>query len=397
MARRMNLAVAVAAFLLPVALLAETVALNPEHPQRYTIQKGDTLWDISAKFLREPWRWEEIWRANPQIKNPNLIYPGDEVVLSYQQGEPVLEVRRSGERPTVKLSPRMRTVSLDSVPVPTIPIDAIQQFLARPMVVGADEFDSAAYVVSLEKERLVAGAGHKLYVRGLDTDAGTSFTVYRRGDAYIDPTSGESLGYEAVHIADAVLERGGDPATMVVSRSNKEVLKGDRLLPDTEEAVDSNFHPRQPERAVNGQILSVMDGVSQIGQNQIVVLNIGAQDGVEVGHVMAVYQAGDEVQDAMADKPEVINQSYIELDPAKQGGIDGFSVAADRLVREVSGMLVKQYNRFAHPAEENHDLVNLPEERAGLVMVFRPYERISYALVVDAKRPMHIHDTVTNP
>ncbi len=380
------------------AVLADTLALNPDHPQTYTVVRGDTLWDISARFLREPWRWPEIWEDNPQVKNPHLIFPGDELVLVYRAGEPRLQVRRAGGRPTVKLSPEVREVALSDLAVPTVPIDAIQQFLSRPRVVGARELEAAPYVLSLEKERLIGGAGHKVYVRGLGAESATRFTVYRQGAPYRNPDDPEEvLGYEAIHIGDAVLERRGDPATMVLSRTNREVLKGDRLLAASEETIDSSFFPRGPEGEVAGKIISVVDGVTQIGQHQVVVLNLGTRDGINSGHVMAVYQAGEVIQDTLATLPEKPNEAFIEMDPEHQGGIDGFSVAADRLVREIQDTVVTQFKRFAQPSRKDYQSVQLPEERAGLVMVFRPYERISYALVVDATRPMHILDSVRNP
>ena len=213
----------------------------------------------------------------------------------------------------------------------------------------------------------------------------------------MDPGSGEVLGYEAIHIADAVLVRSGDPATMVISRSTREVLKGDRLLGVTEDTINSHFYPKSPDTAVEGQIISVVEGVTQIGQGQVVVLNLGTSDGVAVGDVVAVYQAGDLIQDPLQIEQARVRDSYVELDPERQGGVDGLSMAADRTVRDIQGLILETYEKYAHPGIKPHRYVTLPEERAGLLMVFQPYDRISYALVVDAVRAIHVHDAVRNP
>ena len=387
-----------ACLLLPAVASAQTVELTSDHPDKYTVQKGDTLWDISATFLREPWRWPDIWQANPQIKNPHLIYPGDEVYLSYQDGRPVLSVRRSGVRPTVKLSPSVREVALEDLAVPTIPIDAIQQFLLRPRVVEEGLLEESPYVVSLGKERLVGGAGQRIYARGFENFSNGRYTIYRQGDPYVSPDEPDViLGYEALHIADAVLEKSGDPATLVISSSKREVLTGDRLLVVTEEPLNSHFFPREPDEVVDGRIISVVDGVNQIGQHQVVVLNVGSNHGIDIGHVMAVYQSGETVVDPYVQVPPRATHSYIETDPEKQGGVDGLSIAADRLVRDIEYIITDQWQRWTDPTATDVQEVTLPDEKAGLLMVFRPYENISYALVLDATRPMHVHDFVRNP
>ena len=193
---------------------ADTLDLAAGHPERYVVQKGDTLWDISARFLRDPWRWPDIWEKNPQIQNPHLIYPGDVVSLVYKDGQPMLRVT-SGARPSVKLSPSVRTEPLVRA-IPTIPIDAIAQFLTDSRVVGEGELEAAPYIVSMGKEHLVAGTSSRVYVRGIVSDQARRFGVYRRGEAYRNPDAAKDdvLGYEALHVADAVLEAGGDPATV---------------------------------------------------------------------------------------------------------------------------------------------------------------------------------------
>jgi hypothetical protein len=235
-------------------------------------------------------------------------------------------------------------------------------------------------------------------VRGVEGTLESRYVIYRPGDVYMDPEQPDRvLGYEAIHVADAVLERTGDPATLVLSRVNREVLTGDRVLPAEEVGIASHFYPRAPEGELRGTIISVVDGLTQVGENQIVVVDLGQADGVEVGHVMAVFQAGEVIQDELATLPPRPTEPYIELDPQRQGGIDGLSAAADRLVRELQERLAEQIERFAHPEKKPYQTVQLPDERAGLVMVVKPYESVSYALVVDATRAIHVNDTVTNP
>ncbi|MFT5394024.1 MAG: hypothetical protein ACI8PT_004230 [Gammaproteobacteria bacterium] len=382
--------VAVLCFVAPATVSAQTAKAN--RPDVYTVNKGDTLWDISARFLNEPWLWPEIWQANPQIKNPHLIYPGDEVSLVFEGGRPRLRVRRYG-RPTVKLSPSVRVVSRGATGIPGIPIDAISQFLSRPRVLGEDVLDTAPYIVSVGKEHLIAGTGFRVYARGPGLASASRFSVFRQGSTYIDPESKEVLGYEALHLGDAVMDRPGDPATLRLVQSHREILAGDRLLPVEEEVFDQMMLPKEPAQKVDGSIIEVVEGVTQIGQYQIVVLNVGDKNGIGRGHVLSVWQKGATVVDKLHRDPhEGIStpESLIENDAAQQGGLDGLTTAADRVVRDIQ--------RSIHDViDDNTHRVTLPSERAGTIMVFRAFERISYALVMDAERPMHVLDRVANP
>jgi hypothetical protein len=345
--------------ILPFALVfsanlpADTVKLAPDHPDEYVVAKGDTLWDISSRFLQDPWLWPELWQINPAIENPHLIYPGDIIHLEYIEGKPVLIIRRGEERsglPTVKLSPGARYSSLETA-IPTIPIDAIKQFLLHPRIVSDEELEASPYIVATSEGHLISGTGDKVYARGLEQDTDVhSYNIVRRGQVYRDPANPKQiLGYEAIDVAGADLTATGDPSTLLITRANREVLKGDRLLAPLDEELDQYFTPRAPQSDVDGQIISVLDGVSRIGRLQTVVINRGRVDGLEKGHVLAVYRTGEVVRDTVG---------------AANGG--------DRMVK-------------------------LPNERAGTLMIVRLFDNISYALVMEATRDLRILDTVDNP
>jgi hypothetical protein len=333
-------------------LLAETVKLAPDHPDRYVVIKGDTLWDIAARFLQDPWQWPEIWYVNPGIENPHLIYPGDIIKLEFENGKPVLKLERPGPGPamqTVKLSPTARISTLDTA-VPTIPLDAIGQFLKYPRVVTERELENSPYLIASLEDHLVNGTDAKIYARGIVDEGVTQYQIVRRGQVYHNPANPkEVLGYEAINVGHARVVRGGDPATLLITEADREVLIGDRLLPAIDDEINHHFTPHAPGAAIDGHILSVMDGLGRIGQFQVVAIDKGARDGLEVGHVLAVYQTGGVVRDRIGSR--------------KLGGAS----------------------------------VKLPDERAGTLMVIRPFDRISYALVMEAARDLRILDKVTTP
>ena len=386
-------------------LVADDVQLRADHPETYTVQKGDTLWDIAGRFLTQPWQWPEIWDSNPQIENPHLIYPGNVVALKFKDGKPSLSIvdADASEPPSsapassvdtprrnVKLSPAIRESSHVEAIHP-IPLDAIQQFLTRPRVVTDSELGQSGYVVGSLDEGLAFGRGHRVYVRGLDQPSTNKYSIFRKGPVYVDPDTGEVLGYEAEHVGDGLIERLGDPATVHIVTSNKEVLKGDRLLPEMRDEIPE-FFPHAPPADIDGKIISVIEGVSQIGQHQVVVLNRGGSDGLEPGHVLAIYQDGKVITDTIASDI-VDRQRQDDLMRAKQDGSFFSSVAddlrtVDRTLRDFLGTPVTSTANIQ---------VELPEERAGELMVFRTFESVSYALVMNFQRPIHILDNVRNP
>jgi hypothetical protein len=365
-------------------LQADEIKLNPDQPDSYVVVKGDTLWDISAKFLQEPWRWPEIWEVNPQIADPHLIYPGDVVSLTYKDGVPTLTVDRDGNPAqqtrsssgrTVKLSPEIRS-SEHAEAISSIPVDVIQQFLVRPLVVTDSEMEDWPYIVSNYDKHLVAGKGSKVYVRGLSSGSTSQrFSVYRKGGAYKSGSgnSARVLGYEALHVADAVIERDGDPATAVIVDSSREVMVGDRLLAQSESDVNTDFIPRSPSNSINGSVISVIDGVSEIGQYQVVVLDLGESDGIETGNVVGVYQAGEMISDRVE-----IDEDW-RVRNRSEGAFDA-----------------NEFANYLGKKKAAGEQVQLPEEYAAVVMVFRTFGKVSYGLVMEATAPIHLNDSVHN-
>lgn len=325
---------------------ADTLDINPQHPDQYTVTQDDTLWDISAKFLKSPWQWRKLWQGNPQIKNPDLIYPGDTLVFSVVGGQPRLQHSSKG-RHVQKLHPSIRQTPLDTA-IKMIPSDAIAQFLNSPRVVSATELEKSPYVVGFPEEHLIAGAGNRVYVRSILQPETLNYTFYRKGSAYIQPETGEILGYEAVHVANATLQKEGDPATLLITQSKQELRIGDRLMPSSENQTALNFFPSSPEIDINGNIINVLNGVSQIGRYDIVVVDKGAADGLKVGHVLAIYQRGKIIQDRL----------------------------------QVPGSITE---------------VKLPNEMAGNLLIFRIFDRVSYALVVEATQAIHVFDKIKTP
>jgi LysM repeat protein len=325
---------------------AEEIALVQDPPRRYTVVKGDTLWDIAARFLKYPWQWPKIWQTNPHLTNPNRIYPGDVLVLEYQNGQPYLALERSSQAPPEKLTPQIRETPIQQA-IPTVPYEAVRQFLTTPKVVGKQEIDSAPYIVSLLNQRLIGGSGDKVYVRGSQDLKGVRYRVFRQGKALKDLETNEVLGYNAIYVAEAALALDGDPATFTITRSVREVLVGDRLLPATEETQALDYHPHPPTQKVRGHIIDFLDGVSQNGRYSVVVIDRGSRDGLEPGHVLEVFQHGVKVLDT---------------------------------VGKVSS-----------------EWISLPDERAGQVLIFRAFGRVSYGLIMQASHPIHLGDLVKNP
>ncbi len=395
-----------AIFLLTISVNADELSINPDHPEAYTVVKGDTLWDISARFLKQPWRWSEIWNVNPQIENPHLIYPGDVISLSYKDGQPVLSMNRGTgqlvQGRNVKLSPTIRSSENDEA-IPTIPIDAIQQFLKRPIVLEKNEMDQWPYVVSSYDEHLIATTGNTIYVRGIDENSdATKYSIFRKGAAYKNPkkdkdSKDEILGYEAIYVGDATLVKKGDPASAIVNVVDREILVGDRLIPQSDEDISTEFYPGSTSRELEGNILSVVDGVSQIGQYQVVVLNLGKEQGIEAGNVLGVYQSGYVVQDKIGPN---IKKSQAQKEAQRAKELEEAGGDASRTLSKIVYAVedgVESFNEtfptIANKQAKSED-ITLPEEYVGVVMVFRTFNKVSYALVMETQGPVHVADAV---
>lgn len=414
-----KLVVFLLAVLLPVAGFGEAPAVKPDHPDSYTVVKGDTLWDISGRFLQEPWRWPEVWEANPQIANPHLIYPGDRISLVYRDGRPVLEVSRGAGGPRyVRLSPEVREYAHDGA-VPAIPMEAIRPFLSQPLVVSKDEMDAWPYVVSSYDQHLIAGPGNKIYVRGLPEEPLEHYSVYRRGPAYVLPDEieearqsralnthtkysdtaqeGEILGYQALYVGDVVVRRSGDPASAVITTAKREVQVGDRLLPQSDDAISGDLIPKMPAQPVDGKVVSVIDGVSEISNYQVVVLSVGADHGVENGSVLGVYQTGRVVRDQVAAKmrAEATKAERLKFKYEDESPVDSALSNFANDVRDTKRAFDSHMEYFGQP-QTQAELVELPPEFAGVVMVFRTFDKVSYGLVMDTERSIHVYDTVSN-
>jgi len=358
--------------------VGDVVALNPDHPDRYVVQKGDTLWDISTRFLKDPWRWASVWTINEQIKNPHLIYPGDVIYLTYVDGKPQLSVQRpekitppeqapasidpmepppipttaieepAGETPSgmpvVKLRPRAHAESIQSA-IPTISPDAIVPFLTEPLVVGRTELEKAGYVTTGLDDRVALGDGSEFYARGLKQNSRVEYyQIFRKGKALKHPDTGETLAYEALYLGDAKMLEPGDPTKLVVTRVKQEIVPTDRLLEAPEKAALPYYFPRAPDKNVKGRILSAINGLREFGPNTIVAISLGKREGMEEGHVLRI------MRHVGRSKDPVTKRSY-----------------------------------------------RMPDEESGLLMVFRVFDKVSYALIMDANRPIHIYDALRTP
>jgi hypothetical protein len=368
---------------------AAAVELNPNHPQTYRVRSGDTLWGIAGRFLRDPWRWSEIWDVNPDVADPNLIYPGDVLQLRYRDGRPRI-ARAPGVR-TVRLSPSPGTDRLSS-PVAALPVSAIRPFITRPYVLEKEQIDAAPYVVGFPDRRVLGGTGDRLYVRSIAGHAGARYHIVRPGGPYRDPVSGDILGYEATYVAEAVLERPGDPASLRIAAMVLETTVGDRLLPASEAEPLHTYFPRPGPRGLRGRIISVLDGVSQIGLHNVVVLDLGGEQGVEAGHVFDVYNGGEQVKDRI--RAGASGWDWKNMKFWSQEFWYG-DYRADRW-REDEPNPNEPFPLHAEASPQTEDYL-LPYERAGTLMVFRSFGRVSFALVLRATRAMHLLDTVRPP
>jgi nucleoid-associated protein YgaU len=348
------ISVTIAALLVSVGCLLTAYAddvFRDDFPERYIVQKGDTLWGISTKFLKSPWLWPEIWHANPQIANPHLIFPGDVVSLIYIDGKPRLTVNRTlrlTPSGTDKLTPKARVSAIDDA-IPAIPLDQINSWLLRNRVLEPGIMEASPYVIAGQEKRIILGAGDRLYARGEFASNIPNYGVYRQGINYVDPDTDEVLGVQAIDVGGANMRAlDGDIATLTVTRSTGDVRIGDRILPTEERLIEPTFFPSMPEQPINAKIMSVERGVSQIAILDVVGVNVGERDNLKPGNILTIYKRGEVIRDRRADKSKSVT-------------------------------------------------VTLPDERAGMMMIFQTFDKMSLALVLKADRGIKVGDYARNP
>lgn len=352
--------------LLPAFALADTVRIRDDAPDRHIVVTGDTLWDISAKFFNDPWQWPQIWGLNKDtITDPHWIYPGDVIVLDRSSGTlhigEITGVKEekaasadagkvetqhaeadvtSASRPDVtKLSPRVRVLPSDHNAIPSIPGSDIASFLTRPLIIEEGELSKGPTIVGTYEQRVLLGKDDIAYVNNLPVDKGLVWQVYRPGKKLVDPDSKEVLGYEANYLGEAEVQKFDNISTLRISKATQEINKGDHLTYPSD-AITNNYLPRAPESKIAAQVISIYGGVSQAGQYSVITLNKGQRDGLENGHVLALYSKGEELKDGK---------------------------------------------------------ITLPDVRYGLIFVFRTFEKVAYALVMQTSLPVQVLDTALTP
>ncbi|MBI5006594.1 MAG: LysM peptidoglycan-binding domain-containing protein [Nitrosomonadales bacterium] len=350
--------------LLPIAVFADELQLQENAPDRYVVVKGDTLWDISAKFFKDPWKWPQIWGFNKDtIKDPHWIYPGDVVYLDSSthtlrignQGGtavptdtagivPDMGDTTSGASDAVKLMPKARVVAGTSEAIPSISLKVIGPFLQRPLVIEDAELEGAPKLVGTLEAKQLLGANDIAYATNIPADHGERWQIYRPSVTFIDPETKEVLGHEVTYLGDADVEKFADISTLRITKSVLEIHKGDYFA-QASSGFSSNYLPHAPSSSITARVISIYGGVEQAGQNAVITLNKGKRDGLENGHVLALYQKGEVVK--------------------------------------TSGWFTPN--------------LTMPDLRYGLIFVFRVFDKVSYALVMETKLPVQILDRASTP
>jgi len=332
------------------------IPLSADAPAEYVVKPGDTLWDISRVFLRDPWYWPEIWHVNPQVANPHLIYPGDVLHLTYVDGKPRVSLAGPTESDgSRRLSPQVRREPLSRA-ITAIPYEVVASFMGRPTLLDKDQVAKAPYVVAMRDGHLIGATGNEIYARGISqAPLEERHSIIHIEERLHDPENGDLLGYSGIYVGSGAVATAGDPAKLVLTGSTREALQGDKLFPESID-VNVDFVPHAPSADVEASIIAVRSH-TVMGQYQVVALNRGGRHGLEPGQVLAVYQAGDVVRDSYS-----------------KGGL------AARKAKSSFGSKVQ-----------------LPDERAGIVMVFKAFDRMSYALVMETSREIRQGDLARNP
>lgn len=340
--------------LLPILASADVLQIREDAPDRYVVVKGDTLWDISSRFFRDPWKWPEIWALNKEaIKDPHWIYPGDVVYLDRNSGHLTVNEPVSDSMPApqpvmpselVKFAPKVRVIANNTEAIPAIPLSVVRPFLQRPLVVESEELDSAPKLVGTYEQRTLLSTNDVAYVQNLPSTKGMQWQIYRPNVEFVDPDTDEVLGQEVLYLGDASVEKFGDPSTLRITNAVLEINKGDYFA-QAASGYAADFVPHAPQNQISAKVISIYGGVQQAGQYSVITLNKGRRDGVEAGHVFALYQKGE--------------------------------------VLKTKGWFTPN--------------INLPDMRYGLVMAFRVFNKVSYALVLETKLPVQLLDSARNP
>ena len=322
------------------AFAAEPVRLVDNPPERHIVVPGDTLWGISGKFLKEPWRWPEVWRMNrEQIKNPHLIYPGDIVLLDDFRGVPRLRVAKP-----IKLQPKVYSEAVRQE-IPSIPSNVIEPFISKPLVIEPSEHANAPRFVATQEDRVFIGIGDTGFVAGIPDTQVLNWHIYRPGKPLKDPDTQEIIGYEAFFLGSATLVQPGEPAVVRITQAKEEIGRGDRLIPAPPPNLIS-YAPHRPDQPVAAKVMSIYGGVNEAGKYSVISINRGKNAELEVGHVVALFR-------------NRVSQGYDDND------------------RRVT--------------------TTIPEERYALAFIFRVFDRVAYALVVETSKPVIIGDAARNP
>ena len=371
---------------LSLSSFADEIALQKNYPDRYVVVKGDTLWGISAKFLKDPWQWPKVWKMNrAEIKNPHLIYPGDVVALDYSSGAPQLRLMHE----TVTLRPGVIEEPLAKEAIHTIAPSVIGPFLSQPLLIENGQLDGAPRIVSAQENRLVLSPGTRIYVNNIKDGSSTHWNVYRPGEQLTDPDTKEVLGTEAIYLGDVNIARFGAPATADIVRAKEEIFTKDRLVVSADE-FKSSFVPHAPEALINGRIMRIYGGVAEAGPNTVVSINRGKRDGLEEGHVLAINRYGRIIKDPEY-KPTDSNKVVPEQKNLKELNLDVYTGPDGKKVVNLAKDPVKAKTALA-PNE-----LKLPDERVGLLMIFRTFDRISYGLIMSSSDAISALDSVQTP
>jgi hypothetical protein len=328
-------------------------AIKADAPNRYIVKKGDTLWDISGRYLESPWRWKEIWATNKQIKNPNLIYPDDILILCIIQGKTLVGID-TGEGCAGIEKQLMGKVEQEVVvtsvanSIPAIPLSSIQHWLDRYTIVRPEDFNGTPYILASKNRNLITASGDKVYAKGVPLIIGQRYGIYREGERYVDPKTQKVIGLETMQVASGIVTsvaENGISSLQLSESYGKEVREGDRVFVELDNSIPPVFYPAPAQVSRGGMIVRVMDSISSAARGSVVAINLGTAQGAKPGDVLTVYQKGPLVRDTL----------------------------------------------------DNDNAVRLPSEESGMVMVFNSFDDISYAYVLSSELPLSVGDQLLPP